>query len=108
MSTAVLVKDITRLQAGKTSKGFDVVEADAFTGERCFSIWHKGGILDLVATNQDQRDLWMTGLRVLSQRKKKGPAVESVRKAWVQQAFDEAGKAEGRAGVRPWGDGDWS
>ena len=95
LATAVPVKDITRLQAGKTSKGFDIVEADGFTEDRCLSVWHKGGILDLVAMNQDQRDLWLTGLRVLSQHKKKGEASGSVRNTWVQQAFDAAGRTGG-------------
>ena len=88
LATADPVKDITRQQAGTTSV---VVETYSFAEDRCLSVWYKGGILDIVAMNQD---LWLTGLRVLSQHKN-GEASGSVRNTWVQQAFHAAGKTGG-------------
>eukprot|EP01147_Barroeca_monosierra_P002440 gene2440-5380_t len=59
---SISILSISSVRAGKSSRGFAVVDTSGFGDQQCFTINHKAGSLDLIAPNEDIRNLWIIGL----------------------------------------------
>eukprot|EP00457_Paulinella_chromatophora_P001654 gb/GEZN01001656.1/.p1 GENE.gb/GEZN01001656.1/~~gb/GEZN01001656.1/.p1 ORF type:complete len:904 (+),score=189.32 gb/GEZN01001656.1/:124-2835(+) len=67
-SGSLSLKDASEIAVGKTTKNLKVLSDKAVPPELCFSIVLPTRTLDLQATTQQERDVWVEGMRSLIER----------------------------------------
>eukprot|EP00049_Salpingoeca_infusionum_P011567 m.201855 g.201855 ORF g.201855 m.201855 type:complete len:1086 (+) comp14972_c1_seq3:309-3566(+) len=85
---SIPVRSITLVRGGKVSKGFNAFDTSEFPERLCMTVRHSGGVLDLVAPDQDTRDVWIAGLNSLKSKGTKKSTSSKHRKAWIKSCFD--------------------
>ncbi|EGD73785.1 phospholipase C [Salpingoeca rosetta] len=85
---SISIRSVLSIRPGKVGKEFKSMDTSEFKEWCCFTVSHRDGGLDLVAADEDTRDLWIVGIRyALKKTHGRLATVRQRRRDWVEAVF---------------------